>query len=560
MSHLAPRRLRAPQEDGAALIDPPLDQAPALIEHNRAIATRFQAASGFTSAFRDQARAGLLDPPRIGVEPVAKRDTNRSIVATGHQPELFHPGVWFKNFVADGIARKVDADAANIIVDNDLARSSGIRVPTLLNGGTRISDAFFDAPAAATTWENWNVTDTTTFRQFATDVRRLFEPLMRSRDFAHGIILDRLWPHAIESLDRQDREFRDFASALAECVDEMQPTAFTPFGMLGHCLAEARSRVESDLGLTISDCPLSELADHSPFLEFIRLLLVRHVELHTIHNAALAEYRTVNHIRSRSHPVPELAQEGEWLEMPLWIWTFDNPQRRRVFVRKSGSSFELSDRGQPLISLPATDSSQYRRILTSNHVQLRPRALITTMYARLVLSDLFIHGIGGAKYDELTDLIIRRFFGIEPPAFVTATATFRLPIDRPKVSLEDVRTSAQRIRELRYRPESLVRDPLVRDDAHIAPRLAALADEKRSFLDQHDLRRCSQQVFDRLDSLNRAMHDLLRPIVEQMHAQHEDVIAQAKQAQLLSSREFSFVLFPSEILPARLLALSQASS
>ena len=80
-------------------------------------------------------------------------------------------------------------------------------------------------------------------------------------------------------------------------------------------------------------------------------------------------------------------------------------------------------------------------------IKVRPRALITTMYARLVLSDLFIRGIGGAKYDELTDLIIRRFFGIEPPAYITATATFRLPIERPSVSLNDVQQSAQRLRE-----------------------------------------------------------------------------------------------------------------
>src|SRR5438270_9519718 len=110
---------------------------------------------------------------------------------------------------------------------------------------------------------------------------------------------------------------------------------------------------------------------------------------------------------------------------------------------------------------------------------LRPRALITTMYARLVLSDLFIHGIGGAKYDELTDLIIRRFFGIEPPAYVTATATFRLPIERPQVSLDDVRRSEQRIRGVRFRPESFLQGPLLKQDAALAHRLATYAAEKR---------------------------------------------------------------------------------
>ena len=39
-------------------------------------------------------------------------------------------------------------------------------------------------------------------------------------------------------------------------------------------------------------------------------------------------------------------------------------------------------------------------------------------FSRFMLGDLFIHGIGGAKYDELGDEIARRFFGIEPPGFL----------------------------------------------------------------------------------------------------------------------------------------------
>jgi hypothetical protein len=193
-------------------------------------------------------------------------------------------------------------------------------------------------------------------------------------------------------------------------------------------------------------------------------------------------------------------------------------------------------------------------------IKLRPRALITTMYARLVLSDLFIHGIGGAKYDELTDLIIRRFFGIEPPSYVTATSTFRLPIDRPHVSLADVRQSAQRIRDLSYRPESFLNDPSAKHDAHLSAKLTALAADKRAYLDQHDLRRCSPDVFNHLDSINRAMHDLLQPVEHELRAQHAELIALARQSQLLGSREFSFVLFPAEKLSAQLLALSKTIS
>jgi hypothetical protein len=276
--------------------------------------------------------------------------------------------------------------------------------------------------------------------------------------------------------------------------------------------------------------------------------------LHAVHNTSLAEYRALNHIRSRTHPVPELAANGDWFEFPFWVWTPTHPRRRRAFVRASPAGYELTDRESISVRLPREPGEQLR-VLLQARVQLRPRALVTTMYARLVLSDLFIHGIGGAKYDELTDLIIRRFFGIEPPAYITATATFRLPIERPQVSLDDARASARRLRELRYRPESFLRDPLVRSDAGVEQKLAALAAEKREFLAAHDLRRCAPDVFQRLDRLNEAMHALLAPIERAYRARHEELLVQLQRAQLLGSREFSFVLFPSEILPARLLDL-----
>jgi len=53
------------------------------------------------------------------------------------------------------------------------------------------------------------------------------------------------------------------------------------------------------------------------------------------------------------------------------------------------------------------------------------------------------------------------------------------------------------------------------------------------------------------------MHDLLKPIEEELRARHAELIALARQSQLSGSREFSFVLFPAEKLSAQLLALSQ---
>jgi len=59
-----------------------------------------------------------------------------------------------------------------------------------------------------------------------------------------------------------------------------------------------------------------------------------------------------------------------------------------------------------------------------------PRALTLTLFARLILGDFFIHGIGGGKYDEVTDQIIRDYFGIDPPAFQVVSGTLHLPFPK----------------------------------------------------------------------------------------------------------------------------------
>src|SRR5207253_6987088 len=74
------------------------------------------------------------------------------------------------------------------------------------------------------------------------------------------------------------------------------------------------------------------------------------------------------------------------------------------------------------------DGRRERAAVASDVSQLRPRALTLTLFARVCLGDFFIHGIGGGKYDEVTDAIIRGYFGVEPPAYQVLSATLHLPL------------------------------------------------------------------------------------------------------------------------------------
>ena len=110
---------------------------------------------------------------------------------------------------------------------------------------------------------------------------------------------------------------------------------------------------------------------------------------------------------------------------------------------------------------------------------MRSRALTNTLYARLFLADLFIHGIGGGKYDELTDELIRRFYGFEPPEFLVLSATRLLPLPTAPVRLDDHRRLARNLRDLHWNPQRFVSadDSRLRE---LAARKDALIAEERS--------------------------------------------------------------------------------
>ncbi len=491
----------------------------------------------------------------------ANEAVRQPLILSGHQPELFHPGVWFKNFVISSIAKASGGTAINLVIDSDVARATGIRVPTNSTDHAPVAELPFDAPRDEAPWEERQIHNERTFRSFGTEVKRAIAPLLDESTRGDKLIIDDLWPLAIQEAEHEAEALRQFA---AEHSHDSLAESFAGSGLqaasLAGALAGGRHRLEQQIGLSVREIALSSLClTDISFQHFLVHLFRRHREFHDLHNAGLAEFRRINHVRSHSHPFPELTKIGDWFEMPLWIWSLEDLRRRRALVRHRGEEWELWDGegpAKPIIHGPLRGHELFAFGETRG-IKIRPRALVTTMYARLVLSDLFIHGIGGAKYDELTDLIIRRFFGIEPPAYLTATATFRLPIERPSVSLDDVRQSARRLRDLRFRPESFLRDPRVNNDTDLSQKLSALAAEKRDYLARHDLRRCSQDVFDRLDSINRAMRHLLCDLEAESRARHSELVAVARQSELLGSREFSFVLFPSEKLSTRLLELSK---
>jgi hypothetical protein len=182
-------------------------------------------------------------------------------------------------------------------------------------------------------------------------------------------------------------------------------------------------------------------------------------------------------------------------------------------------------------------------------VRLRPRALVTTLVSRLLVADVFVHGIGGAAYDAITDDVVRRLVGSDPPRHAVVSGTLRLPLAETFPGLEATNPAATLaatralLRDLRYHPERHLEPPEA-DAQEVRDLVAA----KRRWIDTHPTatlarRRCREI---------RGINEQLAGLLDAKRARcAEDIVrwAEAVQARgVLQSRELSWCFFPEKTL------------
>ncbi len=535
------RRLRAPRESGQALIDPPLGSVGELLATNLALASaRDYDVQGISlTALARQARGEMLrravrytSQYRDLDAALGDLDGGTRVLLSGHQPQLFHPGVWFKNFVLSAQAAEHQAVGVNLLIDSDTIKSAALHVPSGSVKSPILETVPFDRPSEEIPYEERRIEDEGLFRSFGARVAAAIEPLVPNP------LIKQFWPLVVEQM-RGGRN-------------------------LGACLAQARHRLEGAWGLTTLELPQSALGRLPAFHWFTAHLLAHLPRLWEVHNSSLAEYRSVHHLRSKAQPVPDLASQADWLEAPLWLWTTSDLRRRRVFARQRGEQILLSDRAGVEVALDLTPEGTAERAveqlaaLEGRGIKLRTRALLTTMFARLMLSDLFLHGIGGAKYDQLTDQLVRRFFQFQPPSFLTLSATFRLPIERQPLPPEAERRVEHTLRELVYHPERYL--DLQRLAADERREAAARVAEKRRWVQTAKTPQNAHARHVAIEEANAGLQPWLAAEREALLQRRQQYVERRRAEAILASREYAFCLFPGEELRASLLELSTPRS
>ena len=178
--------LRVPREDCSTLVYPPLSASPALLKRNarlRADYARVEVSGQTLLQVSDRARAALLASAKQYTlayrgwrEPSGGQPLGRPFILTGHQPQLFHAGVWFKNFVLDALVQSSDAVGIHLLIDNDLARLPSIRVPIDTLAKPTSHSVPYDAATDAVPFEERAVADREIFGSFAKRIQQAIAP------------------------------------------------------------------------------------------------------------------------------------------------------------------------------------------------------------------------------------------------------------------------------------------------------------------------------------------------------------------------------------------------
>ncbi len=536
------RTFKTPEQHGESFFDPSPERLPSVWERNLLLSENTSPVliGGISlDALRRLARTDLIqkavaysrkycDVP----DPLLAPADSIRILMVGHQPELFHPGIWFKNFVASRFASEVQAVAINMIVDHDLCIARSIRVPQQTDSGTHaILDVPFDRSTSPIPFEEATINDLEPFRSFGSRVSEL------AQSFAAHPVIDRLWPEVLAAearLGNTDSSSDEGSDGSSEALSRAN---------LGQVLAAGRHRLEHQLGLTTLEVPMSQLADSEGFTRLVWHIAADARRFLDVHNTQLAEFRKLHGLRDKARPVPPLEQRDEWTEIPFWVWQATGRHRKKLFVRHAGQSVIMSDLDGWNCEVDLTRGVERLRELNLAGLKIRPRAITTTLYSRLVLSDLFIHGIGGGKYDQFTDQLAQVYFGAELPEFYVVSATYKLPLAQTEVRESEIVEIKQRMRELDSHPERLLTE-----------RLGALPSEIGAIIEQKRLWTSGQaagtgaEKHRAISECNQKLKEWAAPLRAELEQRLVSLTKQIEANQILGSREYSFCLFPNELL------------
>ncbi len=507
-----------PSGHGELLLRPPFDDWPELARANRLAAETWDVDIGGApywelrmAARADAIRLAEAYCARLGID-AASGDADGLIVASGHQPELYHTGVWAKVFLLQRLAEITGATAVDVVVDSDGFDRVGVTVPCF--GGPEVERCHADLATGGvdTCFACTATPDAASVEDFVASASQMLASL----------------PAASVG-----RHFAGFGEALVAA----RPSA----NNLAELVTAARRRYERRAGSDYLELPVSEIGSSKPFLAFAASIASDAERFVLAYNRELATYREAKGLRSKAQPVPDLDVTATSIELPFWV--LHAGRRSSLSVEPVSGGVTLVGEG---VRVHLASGDDPVPAIGSAGVRIAPKALLLTMFTRLFLCDLFIHGVGGGGYDQVTDGIIRRYFGIEPPRYVVASLTMFLPLGAHVVTDAEVQTAAERLNRFEHNPDALICD-VDFDSADERDRALGLAREKTELVaGMQEPGADKKRLGARIREVNAELRGLLAPVGEALAAERRHLESQRSASDILTDRTYPFCFWSPE--------------
>lgn len=507
-------RLRTPSEHLGTLIEPPAAQLHGLLER---------------PAEADVERVPILDRPLGQWRTRLREDLglDAPVIVTGHQAEFFHAGVFAKSIAAQILAEHHGGQAVFLTVDSDLPKTAHLTWPQQTAAGLRRVEAAIPACHPQLPYEFQPRAPRAHWLQFFARVSAMYA----GYDQALLPTFARAW------------------------IETGGPTLDYCEAMVG-----ARTATEAALGLhDVRDVRLSRLCQTAAFRAFAAHLLLDARRAAAAYNAAQAAYRQRHHVRAAGRPVAPLLIRDDAIEVPFWVVRADE-SRRRLYVTPKADSVELATDHRSLGCLSRTELERGAARggpgpLALDGWQLRPRALALSAFARLFVGDLFVHGIGGALYDEMMEDFVADWLGALPGPACCASATLRLPLPCGGVRPSDIGAARHQSHDLRHNPQR----HLVGLPAVLLRRRVELVNRSRQLATQAPRDRAGRRlVFNEIRRVNEQMLQTDPWRAARYEQNVHELERQWRLDQIALDREYFYALHRQDVLEELIRAMRSA--
>jgi len=420
-------------------------------------------------------------------------------VISGHQPHPYHTGVMFKY----RLLAEISKDAVNAVwvsADTEACGGFPVKIPSFLNG-PRIATLRMHPSIADDFYEHSDVDaeSLNIFRVCAVEHLRSIPDNM----FGFGIKFleeNTKPPHAKNMRDMMILWRRKYGAGWPDSVFEL---------------------------------PLSKVCETDGFFRFAFELLRQSVKTRELFNVALTTYRKKRGIRSRANPFPDLGENGDGVE--TLFWKVKSSHRVPLYVKHAESGIILAFKG----GTPVDSAEKLKEICVDSGIKIWPRAVALSLLQRLGLGDMFIHGVGGAKYDKITDALIEELFETEPPEYAVASCTLPVPEqDDPSGKLAELH---RKIREMRFHPE---------DFLETTEETGALIEKKNELIKSIGYPGADKKsIGNEISKLNNRLNLSLGAVKEKIENEIGILEAKKREFEVIADREPPYFLFPPDIIP-----------